>query len=162
MNSFLPEFYKTKFKRCKNNKQFVKEFHGTGRELYHLTQQIDEIDNQIKSIMNKENPAAAGAVLDEDHTLIPGDNIRINNDMQKASMQIIASLSLIDNKIRTFDCKLFCPNGKLKSGEEAIHKFFENQLGEVARLHKKVKEINSQLTELQEKCSQLPKIRKYR
>ena len=48
--------------------------------------------------MNKENPAAAGAVLDEDHTLIPSDNIRINN-IQKA-MQIIASLSLIDNKIK--------------------------------------------------------------
>ena len=70
-------------------------------------------------------------------------------------MQIISSLSLIDNKIKTFDSKLFSSNGKLKSREEAIHKFFENQLGEVALLHKKVKEINSQLTELQEKCSQL-------
>ena len=47
--------------------------------------------------MNKENPAAAGAVLDEEHTLIPSDNIRINNNIQKA-MQIIASLSFIDNK----------------------------------------------------------------
>ena len=80
-NSFLPEFYKTKFKHCKHNKKFVTEFHGTERELYHLIQQIDEIDNQIKSIMNKENPAAAGAVLDEVHTLIPSDNIRINNSI---------------------------------------------------------------------------------
>ena len=55
MNSLLPEFYKTQFKHCRNIKQFEKEFHGTGRELYHWTQQIDEIDNQIKSIMNKEN-----------------------------------------------------------------------------------------------------------
>ena len=78
IDSFLPEFYKTKFKHCKNNKKFAKEFHGTGRELYHLIQQIDEIDDQIKSIMNKENPAAARAVLDEVHTLIPSDNIRIN------------------------------------------------------------------------------------
>ena len=92
INSFLPEFYKTKFKHCKNNKKFVKEFHGTGRELYHLIQQMDEIDNQIRSIMNKENPAAAGAVLDEVQTLIPSDNIRINNNIQKA-MQIIASVS---------------------------------------------------------------------
>ena len=96
MNSFLPEFYKTKFKHCKNNNQFVKEFHGTGRELYHLKQQIDEIDNQIKLTINKENPAAAGAVLDEDHTLIPSD-IRINNNIQKA-MQIIASLSPLITK----------------------------------------------------------------
>ena len=87
--------------------------------------------------MNKENPAAAGAVLDEDHTLIPSDNIRINNNIQKA-MQIIASVSLIDNKIKPFDSKLFSSNGKLKSGEEAIHKFFENQLREVALLYKKV------------------------
>ena len=104
-----------------------------------MIQQTDEINNQIKSIMNKGNPAAAGAVLDEVHTLIPSDNIRINSNTQKA-MQIIASLSLIDNKIKTFDSKLFGSHGKLKSGE-AIHKFFENQLGEVALLHKKVKEI---------------------
>ena len=88
--------------------------------------------------MNKDNPAAAGAVLDEVHTLIPSDNIRINNNIQKA-MQIIASVSFIDNKIKPFDSKLFSSNGKLKSGEEAIHKFFETQLGEVALLHKKLK-----------------------
>ena len=35
INSFLPEFYNTKFKHCKNNKKLVKEFHGTGRKLYH-------------------------------------------------------------------------------------------------------------------------------
>ena len=81
MNSFLPEFYKAKFKHCKNNKKIVKEFHGTGRELYHLIQQIDEIHNQIKSIMTKENPAASGAVLYGDHTLIPSDNIGINNNI---------------------------------------------------------------------------------
>ena len=92
----------------------MKECHGTGRELYHLTQQVDEINNQIKSIINKDNPAVAGAVLDEDHTLIPRDNIRVNKNIQKA-MQIIASLSLIDNKIKTFDSKLFSSNGKLKS-----------------------------------------------
>ena len=44
-------------------------------------------------------------------------------------MQIIASLRLIDNKIKTFDSKLLSSNVKMKSGE-AIHKFFENQLGE--------------------------------
>ena len=93
INSFLPEFYKTKFKHCgKNNKKFVKEFYRTGRELYHVIQQTDEINNQIKSIMNKGNPAAAGAVLDEVQTLIPSDNIRINNNIQKV-MQIIASVS---------------------------------------------------------------------
>ena len=58
--------------------------------------------------MNKENPAAAGAVLDEVHTLIPGDNIRINNDIQKA-MQIIGSVSLIGNKLKPFDSKLLIP-----------------------------------------------------
>ena len=69
--------------------------------------------------MNKENPAAAGAVLDKDHALIPSDNIRIKNNFQKA-MLIIAYLSLIDNKIKTFDRKLFSSNGKLKSGERSF------------------------------------------
>ena len=58
--------------------------------------------------MNKENPAAAGAVPDEDHTFISSDNIRINNNIQKA-MQIIASLSLIDNKIKTLTANLLVP-----------------------------------------------------
>ena len=76
--------------------------------MYHLKQQIEEIGNQIRSIMYKENTAATGALLDEDHTLIPSDNIRINNNIQKA-MQIIASLSLIDNKIKTFDSNILVP-----------------------------------------------------
>ena len=59
------------------------------------------------------------------------------------AMQVIASLNLVDNKIKPSDSKLFSSNGKLRGGDEAIHKFFENQLGEVALLHKKVKEINS-------------------
>ena len=42
--------------------------------------------------------------------------------------------------MKPFESKLFSSNGKLKSGE-AVHKFFENQLGEVVLLHKKVKEI---------------------
>ena len=79
INSFLPEFYKSKFNHCKNAKQFVKEFHGTRRELYHSKQQIDEIDKQINSMMNKQNPAAAGVVLEKDYTLVPSDSIRINN-----------------------------------------------------------------------------------
>ena len=56
--------------------------------------------------MNKENPAAAGAVPDKDHNLISSDNIRINNNIQKA-MQIIASL--IDNKIKTLTANLLVP-----------------------------------------------------
>ena len=44
--------------------------------------------------------------------------------------------------MKPFESKLFSSNGKLKSGE-AIHKFFENKLGEVVLLHKKVKEIQN-------------------
>ena len=58
--------------------------------------------------MNKEYPAAAGAVPDKDHNLISSDNIRINNNIQKA-MQIIASLRLIDNKIKTLTANLLVP-----------------------------------------------------
>ena len=157
MNSLLPEFYKSQFNHCKNAKQFVKEFHGTGRELYHSKQQIDEIDKQINSMMNKQNPAAAGVVLDKDYTLVPSDSIRINNNIQRAK-QIISNLSSTDNKLKTLDSKLFSSTGKLKSGEEATHKFFEKQLGEVVLLHRKVTEINNQLTGLQEKFTRLFKV----
>ena len=157
MNSLLPEFYKSKFNHCKNAKQFVKEFHGTGRELYHSKQQIDEIDKQINSMMNKQNPAAAGVVLDKDYTLVPSDSIRINNNIQRAK-QISSNLSSTDSKRKTLDSKLFSSTGKLKSGEEATHKFFEKQLGEVVLLHRKVTEINNQLTGLQEKFTRLFKV----
>ena len=157
INSLLPEFYKSKFNHCKNAKQFVKEFHGTGRELYHSKQQIDEIDKQINSMMNKQNPAAAGVVLDKDYTLVPSDSIQINNNIQRAK-QIISNLSSTDNKLKTLDSKLFSSTGKLKSGEEATHKFFEKQLGEVVLLHRKVTEINNQLTALQETFTRLFKV----
>ena len=80
MNSFLPEFYKAKYKHCQNRKDFVKQFHGTGRQLYQLKQQIDGIEKQIDSMMNKENPAAVGAVFDGGYSLVPSDNIRITNN----------------------------------------------------------------------------------
>jgi len=35
-------------------------------------------------MMNKENPAAAGAVFDSDYTLVPSDDIRITNNIEKA------------------------------------------------------------------------------
>ena len=148
---------KSKFNHCKNAKQFVKEFHGTGRKLYHSKQQIDEIDKQINSMINKQNPAAAGVVLDKDYTLVPSDSIRINNNIQRAK-QIISNLSSTDNKLKTLDSKLFSSTGKLKSGEEATHKFFEKQLGEVVLLHRKVTEINNQLTGLQENFTRLFKV----
>ena len=63
-------------------------------------------------------------------------------------MQIISSVSLIDNKIKPFDSEHFSSSGELKSGE-AIHKFFENKLGEVVLLHKKVKEIQNYMQSAQ-------------
>ena len=44
--------------------------------------------------MNKDNPAAVGAVLDSDYSLVPSDNIRITNNIQKAK-QITTKLSSI-------------------------------------------------------------------
>ena len=71
MNSFLPEFYQAKFKYSRYAKYFVKEFHGTGRQLYQSMKQIDVIEKQIDSLMKKDNPAAVGAVLDSDYSLVP-------------------------------------------------------------------------------------------
>ena len=153
MNSFLPEFYKTKFKYSKNPREFVKEFHGKGRELYQSKQIIDDINKQINSMMNNENPASAGAVLHAEN-LVPSDYIRINNNIVKAE-QITAKLNAIEDNIKVLNSKLFSSVGKLKAGDEAVHKVFETQLGQVAILQNKVKEINNQLKEKKDKCSRL-------
>ena len=101
-------------------KYFVKEFHGTERQLYQSLQQIDVIEKQIDSLMNKDNPAAVGAVLDSDYSLVPSDNIRITNNIQKAK-QITTKLSSIGNEVKIMDNKLFNSSGKLQYGEEATH-----------------------------------------
>ena len=80
--------------------------------------------------MNKENPAAAGAVFDSDYTLVPSDHIRITNNIGKAKQteQITSKLSSLDGDIKNMDSKLFITLGKLTHGEEATHKIFEQQI----------------------------------
>lgn len=153
MNSFLPEFYKTKLKYRKNPWEFVKEFHGKERELYQSKQITDDINKQINSMMNSENPATAGAVLHAEN-LVPSDNIRINNNSVKAE-QITAKSNATEDNIKMLSSKLFSSVGKLKAGDEAVHKVFETQLGQVAILQNKVKEINNQLKEKKDKCARL-------
>ena len=60
-------------------------------------------------MMNKENPAAAGAVFDSDYTLVPSDHIRITNNIEKAKQteQITSKLSSLDGDIKNKDSKLF-------------------------------------------------------
>jgi len=157
MNSFLPEFYKAKYKHCQNRKDFVKQFHGTGRQLYQLKQQIDGIEKQIDSMMNKENPAAVGAVFDGGYSLVPSDNIRITNNIGKGT-QITSKLSSLLDEVKIMDNKLFSSSGKLKHGEEATHKLFEQQIGKITILQTRVRDINNSLTELKEKCSRLFKV----
>ena len=90
--------------------------------------------------MNNLNPASAGAVLHAEK-LVPSDNIRINNNIVKAE-QITAKLNAIEDNIKMLS-KLFSSVGKLKAGDEAVHKVFETQLGQVAILQNKEKEITN-------------------
>ena len=154
MNSFLPEFYNAKYKYCKNSKHFVKQFHGTGRQLYQSKQQIDGLEKLIDSMMNKENPAAAGAVFDSDYPLVPSDDIIIANNIEKAK-QLTSKLSSLHGDIKNMDSKLFITLGKLTHGEEATHKIFEQPMGKIAILQTRVRDINNNLMELKEKCSRL-------
>ena len=154
MNSFLPEFYKAKFKYSKNAKHFVKEFHGTGRQLYQSMQQIDVIEKQIDSLMNIDNPAAAGVVLDSDYSLVPSDTIRITNNIQKTK-QITTNLSSISNDVTVMNDKLFSSSGVLRHGEEATHKALEQQIGKINFLKTRVKDIHGNLSKLKEKCSSM-------
>jgi len=57
-------------------------------------------------MMNKQNPAAAGAVFDSNYTLVPSDDIRITNSSEKAK-QITSKLSSLDGDIKNKDSKLF-------------------------------------------------------
>ena len=56
--------------------------YGTGRQIYQFKQQIDGIEKQIDSTMNKENPATVEAVFESGYGLVPSDNIRITNNIE--------------------------------------------------------------------------------
>jgi hypothetical protein len=60
MNSLLPDYFDSKFKHCRNAKDFSIQFHSTGRQLYQVKQRIDNLGKNIDSVLNAENPAAAG------------------------------------------------------------------------------------------------------
>ena len=104
--------------------------------------------------MNKDNPAAVGAVLDSDYSLVPSDNIRITNNIQKAK-QITTKLSSIGNEVKIMDNKLFNSSGKLQYGKEATHKAFEQQVGKIIFLQSRVRDILDNLFKLKEKSSRL-------
>ena len=117
-------------------------------------QQIDVIEKQIDSLMIKDNPAAVAAVLDSDYSLVPSDNIRIANNIQKAK-QITTKFTSIDNEVKIMDNKLFNSSGKLQYREEATHKAFEQQIGKITFLQTRVRDIHDNHFKLKEKCSRL-------
>ena len=96
--------------------------------------------------MNKENPAAAGAVFDSDYALLPSDDIRSTNSIEEAK-QITSKPSSLDGDIKNMDSKLLRSLGKLKHGEEATHKVFEQQIGKITILQTRVRDINKNLME---------------
>ena len=117
-------------------------------------QQIDVIEKQFDSLMNKDNPAALGALLDSDYSLDPSDNNRITNNIQKAK-QITTKLSSIGNEVKIMDSKLFNSSGKLQYGEEATLKAFEQKIGKITFLQTRVRNIHNNHFKLKEKCPML-------
>ena len=69
-------------------------------------------------MMNKENPAEVRAVFDSGYSLVPSDNIRITNNIEKRT-QITSKLSSLVDEVKIMDNKLFSSLGKSKHGEEA-------------------------------------------
>ena len=67
-------------------------------------------------MMNKENPAEVWAVFDSGYSLVPSDNIRITNNIEKGT-QITSKLSSLVDEVKIMDNKLFSSLGKLKYGE---------------------------------------------
>ena len=154
MNSFLPEFYKSKFHLSKNAKEFVKDFHGKGRELYQAKQSIDDIEKQFNSMVaNPKDPASAGAIL-QAANLLPSDIIRIRNSIAR-SEKIAENLNATTNNIKSLDGKLFTTSGRLREGNEAVHKVLETQLGQMNVLKNKLTSVIDELKGKKEKCSRL-------
>ena len=89
--------------------------------------------------------------------IAPSNNIRITNNIGKGT-QITSKLSSLLDEVKIMDNKLFSSSGKLKHGEEATHKLFEQQIGKITNLQTRVRDINNSLTELKEKCSRLFKV----
>ena len=83
--------------------------------------------------MNEENPAAAGAVFDSDYTLVPSDDIRITNNIEKVK-QITSKLSSLDGDIKNKDSKLF-----------------SSLRNKITILQTRVRDINNNLMEFKQK-----------
>lgn len=107
MNSLLPEFFTSKFKHCKNAKDFCIQFHSTGRQIYQIKQKIDNLGKNIDSVLNTKNSAAAGSLLEEDYTVIPSDSIRIKQNIERVQ-KINNQLQHVLNEIEEKDGKLYC------------------------------------------------------
>ena len=62
-------------------------------------------------MMNKENSAAVGAVFDSGYILVPSDNIRITNNVEKGT-QITSNLSFLVDEVKlwTTNCSVLWGN----------------------------------------------------
>ena len=68
---------------------------------------LEKQDKRKLFFLHKENPA--GAVLDEDHTLILVIILESTITFKRLCKSL--QVSLIDNKIKTFDSNFFSSNG---------------------------------------------------
>ena len=64
--------------------------------------------------MNKENPPEVWAVFDSAYSLVPSDNIRITNNIEKGT-QITSKLSSLVYEVKIMDDKLFSSFGEIKT-----------------------------------------------
>ena len=102
---------------------------------------------------NTNDPASAGAIL-QAANLLPSDNIRIKNSIAR-SEKIAEKLNLTTDNIKTLDGKLFNTSGRLREGNEAVHKVFEKQLGRINILKNKLNNLIAELNKKKEKCTSL-------
>ena len=152
--TLLPDFFTSKFKHCKNAKDFCIHFHSTRRQIYQIKQKIDNLGKNIDSVLYTKNPAAAGSIIEEDYTVIPSDSIRIKQNIERVE-KITNQLEHVLNEIKEKDGKLFTVSGKLNSGENCSHKEFEKYIGQVHHFRTKAGSIKEKLEYLQEKCKRL-------
>ena len=98
VNFFLADFYDSKFKHYRNAKDFCIQFHSARRQMYQLKQRTDNLGQNIDSVLNTKNLAAAGTLI-EDYTVIPSDSISIRHNIERVQ-KITNQLEKVLHEIR--------------------------------------------------------------
>ncbi|XP_070561524.1 probable ATP-dependent helicase PF08_0048 [Ptychodera flava] len=150
MNDILPDVYKSKFKWCKNSKDFVKLFHSEGRREYDLKKKVEALAKKVAGIQNKNDPSSTGQLLQENHVLKPGDSVILGQNEDKIKKLKKDTEEMIET-VKDIDNKNFTKTQKLITGKEVEHSFNTKLISTMLDLQKQINGIHEKIGLLIEK-----------